>query len=115
MNVINTDLISLLKYFNRTERFFLVGQVLGNKDFTISEDFRNEISKKLNIEIPPDALQRWIIIWIDLSKPCQHIFNVQIKDIWFQLNIPDYLLKIALCNETGKASILGRKWKVERT
>jgi len=47
MNGLKTDLISLLKYFNRKERFFLLGQALGNKDFRISDTFRNEISKKI--------------------------------------------------------------------
>lgn len=51
----NTDLISLLKYFNRKERFFLIGQALGNKDFKISDEFRGVISKKIKVDIPPDA------------------------------------------------------------
>lgn len=36
----NSDLIQLLKLFNRKERFSLVGQALGNKYFRLSKDFR---------------------------------------------------------------------------
>ena len=36
-------------------------------------------------------------------------------DICFKLCMPDYLVKITRCNENGKLSISGTKWKVERT
>lgn len=49
------DLITLLKNFNRKERFFLIGQVLGNKGFTLSQSFRDQIGEKLSIEIPVDS------------------------------------------------------------
>lgn len=38
-----------------------------------------------------------------------------IDDMWFQLDIPDHLIKITRCDETGKPLIIGSKWKVERT
>jgi len=38
-----------------------------------------------------------------------------IDDIWFQLNIPEHLIKITRCDEKGKPSINGSKWKVEQT
>ena len=206
-----TDLISLLKYFNRKERFFLIGQALGNKDFKISEEFRDIISKKINLEIPEDAFAAmdYHLDWIYASLYCAekgmtefitdnplglnanqedidfliafkkdeiyHLILIEAKaesgwtnkqlgskaeklrsifgfnrciwedvksyllitsprkprdlridalpiylqrcmdDIWFQLNIPDYLIKITRCDEKGKASIIGSKWKVEQT
>lgn len=69
---LNTDLISLLKYFNRKERFFLIGQALGNKDFNLSDDFRNVIAKKLNLEIPKDAFvaMDYHLDWIYASLYC---------------------------------------------
>lgn len=211
MNGLKTDLISLLRYFNRKERFFLVGQALGNKDFILSENFRNEINKKLNIDIPPDAFAAmdYHLDWIYASLYCAekgttefitdnplglnsnqedidfliafkkeeiyHLILIEAKaesgwtnkqlgskadklkaifgynsnlwknvkpyllitsprksvnlrvdalptylqrsmdDIWFQLNVPDYLIKITRCDANGKASITGSKWKVEKT
>ncbi len=207
----NTDLISLLRYFNRKERFFLVGQALGNKDFILSDDFRTEISKKINIDIPSDAFAAmdYHLDWIYASLYCAekgttefvadnplglnsnqedidfliafkkeeiyHLILIEAKaesgwtnkqlgskadklksifgfnsciwknvkpyllitsprkpvnlrvdalpiylqrsmdDIWFQLNVPDYLIKITRCDETGRPSIAGNKWKVEQT
>lgn len=209
--LINTDLISLLKYFNRKERFFLVGQALGNKEFRISEDFRKIISDKIGLEIPPDAFAAmdYHLDWIYASLYCadkgttefiadnpnlklnsnqedvdfiiafnkngvSHIVLIEAKaesgwtnsqflskaerlkfvfggdkflwndvkpyffitslrkpvnlkidalptylkrsmdDIWFKLDIPDNLIKITRCDEVGRASITGNKWKVER-
>lgn len=206
------NLISLLKYFNRKERFFLIGQALGNKDFKISEEFRDLISKKIDIDIPQDAFAAmdYHLDWIYASLYCAergatefitenpnkklnsnqedvdfilaferdsiyHIILIEAKaetgwtnsqflskaerlkfvfgddnylwhnvkpyflitsprkpvnlkldalptylkrsmdDIWFQLNVPDYLIKITRCDETGRPSIVGNKWKVEQT
>lgn len=208
--LLNTDLIWLLKSFNRKERFFLVGQALGNKEFRISEDFRKIISDKIGLEIPPDAFAAmdYHLDWIYASLYCaekgttefiadnplglnsnqedvdfiiafnkngvSHIVLIEAKaesgwtnkqlgskadklksifgfnrclwenikvyflitsprkpvnlridalpeylqssmdDIWFNLDIPDNLIKITRCDEVGKASITGNKWKVER-
>lgn len=49
------DLIKTLKSFNRKERFYLVSQALGNKDFTLSDEFREQVGNKLNISIPSNA------------------------------------------------------------
>ncbi len=53
----NGDLIELLNLFNRKERFFLVGQALGNKDFCMSKDFRERLRNAVGLreEIPSDA------------------------------------------------------------
>jgi len=206
-----TDLISLLKSFNRKERFFLIGQALGNKDFRIADVFRDAISKKINLDIPSDAFAAmdYHLDWIYASLYCNekgttefitdnplglnanqedvdfiiafkkdeiyHLVLIEAKaesgwtnkqlsskieklrsifgfnsciwknvkpyllitsprkpkdlkihalptylqrsmdDIWFELNIPDYLIKITRCDETGKPSINGSKWKVEQT
>ena len=48
----NIDLIELLCQFNRKERFFLVGDALGKRDFGLSCDFR----KRLQDAIGPDVL-----------------------------------------------------------
>ena len=50
-----SDLIELLSQFNRKERFFLIGQALGNKDFSLSKSFRKDLSDKIGIEIPHGA------------------------------------------------------------
>lgn len=48
-------LIELLERFNRKERFFLIGQALGNEDFRLSEDFRRKLGCEIGVEIPCDA------------------------------------------------------------
>ena len=49
------DLTDILKRFNRKERFFLVGKALGHRDFLLSEDFRANLGKAIEIPIPTDA------------------------------------------------------------
>ena len=53
-------LIRLLEQFNRKERFFLIGQALGNEKFQLSKDFRKRLGCELGldrcgIEVPCDA------------------------------------------------------------
>jgi hypothetical protein len=50
------NLIEYLKDFNSKERFFLVGQVLGNPGFTLASEFREKLSQILEILIPVNAL-----------------------------------------------------------
>jgi predicted ATP-grasp superfamily ATP-dependent carboligase len=50
------NLIKYLKDFNSKERFFLVGQILGNPSFTLASEFREKLSDLLEIPIPADAL-----------------------------------------------------------
>lgn len=209
---VKTDLISLLKYFNRKERFFLIGQALGNEDFILSDDFRNVLGEKLNLQIPKNffVAMDYHLDWIYASLYCAkegttkfiadntdlklnsnqedidllvafkkeniyHLIMIEAKaesgwtnrqflskierlkyifgndlisypnikpyflitsprkprnlkiealpeylrksvpDIWFELTVPDNLVKITRCNELGRPSITGTKWKVERT
>jgi len=50
------NLIEYLRDFNSKERYYLVGQILGNPGFTIASEFREKLSKILGIPIPADAL-----------------------------------------------------------
>ena len=50
-----SDLISLLNHFNRKERFFLVGQALGNREFSLDARFRKELGDEIGVEIPGNA------------------------------------------------------------
>ncbi len=50
-----SDLIDILGRFNRKERFFLVDEALGNRDFLLSGDFRKRLSEASKIPIPADA------------------------------------------------------------
>ena len=52
-----TDLIELLRQFNRKERFFLVGRALDNEKFRLSKVFRKKLADaiELDVEIPCDA------------------------------------------------------------
>lgn len=49
------SIISLLKKFNRKERFYLVGYALGNEEFRLSENVQKELSDHFGISIPIDA------------------------------------------------------------
>ena len=66
------DLIELLNRFNRKERFFLVGDVLGNRDFSPSKDFLGRLSKATGIPIPPGAFTAidYHLDWIAASLAC---------------------------------------------
>ena len=47
-------LIECLRRFNAKERFFLVGQALGNPQFTLGREFRTEIADTLGLRLPED-------------------------------------------------------------
>jgi len=48
-------LLELFKEFNAKERYFLVGEALGNRKYELSEKFRKRIGKAIGIAIPKDA------------------------------------------------------------
>lgn len=48
----NIDIISNLESFNRKERFYLVGQMLGNPEFRMDDKQLDKISELINIKIP---------------------------------------------------------------
>jgi hypothetical protein len=68
------NLIKYLKDFNSKERFFLVGQILGNPSFTLASDFRKKLGDLLEIPIPADALSAmdyhidWVYASLNLAK-----------------------------------------------
>lgn len=62
-------LIENLQRFNRKERFYLVGRALGNPAFILGEEFRLDLSKELNLQIPKNAFAAmdYHIDWISAS------------------------------------------------
>lgn len=50
-----SDLIEMLSKLNRKERFFLIGQALGNKSFELSSSFRETLSDKIGARVPNSA------------------------------------------------------------
>lgn len=48
----SNSLIDNLKSFNRKERFYLIGQMLGNPDFRMDDNQLDEISKLIGLTIP---------------------------------------------------------------
>lgn len=64
-----TDLITILKSFNRKERFFLIGQALGNSHFILADSFKKKLSDKLELNIPSNAFvaMDYHIDWIFAS------------------------------------------------
>ena len=49
------NIIDCLSSFNSKERFFLVGQILGNPHFNLSKDFCKDINDKLRINISDNS------------------------------------------------------------
>lgn len=47
-------LIENLRSFNSKERFFLIGHILGNKNFTPSQAFKKNIEDSLRLKIPDE-------------------------------------------------------------
>ncbi len=50
-----SSMIENLDRLNRKERFFLIGTVLGNPNFTLDAKFRTELSSKFGLDIPANA------------------------------------------------------------
>ena len=48
-------LMEHLESFNRKERFFLVGNALGNPDFHLSTDFQTKLNTAFGIQPPNSA------------------------------------------------------------
>ncbi|MHC6657375.1 hypothetical protein [Aeromonas salmonicida] len=63
------ELIKNLKSFNRKERFYLVGQMLGNPDFRMDDKQLDKISELINIKIPREyfAAMDYHLDWIYAS------------------------------------------------
>jgi hypothetical protein len=67
-------LIDYLRDFNSKERFFLVGQLLGNQNFALASEFREKLRDLLGIPIPTDALSvmdyhiDWLYASLNLAK-----------------------------------------------
>lgn len=63
------DLIYYLRKFNRKERYFLIREAIGNGNFDLNNSFRENLQKKLNINIPKDAYAAmdYHLDWIDVS------------------------------------------------
>jgi len=49
------QLIDNLRSFNSKERFFLIGHILGNANFTPSQEFRKSIEDSLDLKIPEEV------------------------------------------------------------
>src|SRR5437867_10824481 len=47
--------LELLTRFNRKERFYLIGMALGNRDFRLSDDFREQLAARLALPVREDS------------------------------------------------------------
>ena len=67
-----SNLIELLERFNRKERYFLIGQALGNAGFCLSEEFRCRIGGRIGVSVPPNAFTAmdYHLDWIAASLSC---------------------------------------------
>jgi hypothetical protein len=92
------NLIKYLKDFNSKERFFLVGQILGNPSFTLASGFREKLSNLLEISIPADALSAmdyhidWLYASLNLAKDGGLIYRNNNKVIKAQQEDVDWLI-----------------------
>lgn len=65
----SNNLIDNLKSFNRKERFYLIGQMLGNPEFRMDKTQLDEISRLIGITIPSEyfAAMDYHLDWIYAS------------------------------------------------
>lgn len=65
----SNELINNLKSFNRKERFYLIGQMLGNPEFRMDDKQLDKISKLIGIKIPREyfAAMDYHLDWIYAS------------------------------------------------
>lgn len=65
----SNSLIDNLKSFNRKERFYLIGQMLGNPEFRMDDNQLDEISKLIKVKIPSEyfAAMDYHLDWIYAS------------------------------------------------
>ena len=75
-------LIEWLEAFNRKERFFLVGNALGNTNFNLSEEYRTKLHSVLGIHPPQHSFVAmdyhldWIHAGLFLSRSANQLNNV---------------------------------------
>ena len=64
-----SSVIQFLESFNRKERFFLIGEALGNPEFRLAKDFRTKLGNELGLPIPADAFvaMDYHLDWIHAS------------------------------------------------
>jgi len=93
------ELLECLKSFNSKERFFLVGEILGNPSFTPTNSYINKLSEKLNLNIGPiefsamDYHLDWIYACLaHTSEPNTKIFNNSAKVIRGQQEDVDFIV-----------------------
>ena len=62
-------LIEWLGSFNRKERFFLIGNALGNTNFSLSDEYRSKLDSALGIHPPKDSFvaMDYHLDWIHAS------------------------------------------------
>lgn len=70
-----TTLMEFLESLNRKERFFLIGDALGNRTFQLSADYQSRLGEALDISIPDGAFVAmdyhldWIHASLFLTQP----------------------------------------------
>ena len=64
-----SSLLEYIESFNRKERFFLIGEALGNRHFRPSAGFRKRVGDAFGLDIPADALvlMDYHLDWIHAS------------------------------------------------
>ena len=74
MDYMNVDIISNLRSFNRKERFYLIGQMLGNPEFRMDDKQLDKISELIGIKIPREyfAAMDYHLDWIYASLFLTH-------------------------------------------
>ncbi len=63
------EIITNLKSFNRKERFYLIGTITGDREPTLSDEFRDKLNNIFSLKIPKDAFAAmdYHIDWISAS------------------------------------------------
>jgi hypothetical protein len=91
-------ILDYLRRFNSKERFFLVGQILGNPDFKPSEDFRKKLGDQLQLDIPEKVFSAmdyhldWLYAALQNAKSPKDVYRNDDKMIKAQQEDMDFLI-----------------------
>lgn len=116
-------LIDNLRKFNRKERFYLVGNALGNPDFKLSDTFKSALQNSvagLNQEIPSNAFVAmdyhldWIYASLYISSfPNRKVYKRDSKLIIANQEDVDLLVAFPDCDDSNKTHLILCECKAE--
>jgi len=99
-----SQIIGWLQQFNSKERFFLVGQILGNPKFIPSSKFRETLGNALQLQIPETVFSAmdfhldWLYAALEITKSSEKIHRNDDKMIKAQQEDIDFIIAYDFAN-----------------